>query len=130
MPRFCFLIPTIFISLLSYAQFNVEKLEPDSSNYENIYVKKVGEDNLQSTYVIWVKKEVKSHYHAHHTEVVFVFSGKGLMSLDGKEQKIKRGSTVRIPSGSVHSVITTSKKPLKVLSVQSPKFDGDRIWVK
>lgn len=129
MPRL--LISTaLFISyFIGHAQVNVEKTQPDSSNYENIYVKKIAEDHLQSTYAIWVKDKVKPHYHAHHTEVVFVVSGRGIMRLGDEVFKIKKGSTIRIPSNTVHAVVTTSRKPLKVISVQAPKFDGDRVWV-
>ena len=39
-------------------------------------------------------------------------------------------TTIKIPATTIHSVETISKKPLKVVSVQAPKFDGDRIWVQ
>ena len=44
---------------------------------------------------------------------------------------IKKGDVIVIPKGTVHSVVTKSKKPLLVVSVQSPRFVGkDRVWVK
>lgn len=113
----------------SQAQFNIENVKPDSSTFENIYVKKIAEDKLQSTYAIWVKEKVKPHYHANHTEVVFVVSGRGMMRLGDEVLKIKKGSVIRIPAETVHAVVTTSRKPLKVISIQAPKFDGDRVWV-
>lgn len=104
-------------------------VQPDSTNYANVYVKKMAEDSLQSTFIIWVKKEVKPHFHAHHTELIAVLDGSGTMTLDGQSFTIQKGDFFMIPMGSVHSVITTSTEPLKVMSIQSPRFDGDRIWV-
>ncbi|MFY0644818.1 MAG: cupin domain-containing protein [Bacteroidia bacterium] len=105
------------------------KIQPDSSNFENVYVKKIAEDSLQSSFMIWVKEGVKSHYHATHTEIIQVVNGKGIMTIGDKSFKIKKGDYFVIPIGEVHSVITTSRKPLKVISIQSPRYDGDRVWV-
>ena len=130
MQRILIILYTAGISLFANAQqLNPEKIQPDSTSYENIFVKKIAEDSLQSTFVIWIKNEVKSHFHAYHTEYVHILSGKGIMTLNNDTFNIKKGDAIIIPKTSVHSVITTSKKPLKVVSVQAPKFDGDRVWV-
>lgn len=107
-----------------------KSLEPDSSNYENVYVKKLHSDSLSSTFAIWVKNEVKPHKHLNHSEVVSVVSGKGSMTVDGVTTTIQKGDVVLIPKGTVHSVVTIGRKPLLVISVQAPMFVGkDRIWV-
>ena len=130
MQRILIILYTVTITFLANAQqIKSSDLQPDSTTYQNIHVKKIAEDSLQSTFVIWIKKEVKPHYHAHHTEYVQVLSGKGIMKLNDITFKIKKGDAMVIPRGSVHSVITTSRKPLKVVSVQAPKYDGDRIWI-
>jgi mannose-6-phosphate isomerase-like protein (cupin superfamily) len=111
--------------------YDGKKLIPDSTTYENVYVKPLYSDSLSSTYAIWVKKAVKSHKHVKHTEVVTVLQGKGVMTVGGQERKIKKGDVVIIPKGTPHAVITTSRKPLLVISVQAPRFKGkDRIWIK
>ena len=80
--------------------------------------------------MIWVKKSVRPHYHAEHTETVSVLKGKGIMQLGDSSFKIKKGTVVVIPKGTIHSVRVTSRKPLLVLSVQAPEFKGkDRIFV-
>ena len=96
------------------ALLNVKSVKPDSSGFENIYVKKVAEDAKQSTFIIWIKQGVKAHYHATHTEFVTVISGRGIMQLGDKTFKVKKGDCVVIPLGEAHSALTTSKKPLKV----------------
>jgi mannose-6-phosphate isomerase-like protein (cupin superfamily) len=49
----------------------------------------------------------------------------------GKSKRgIKKGDLIFIPKGTPHAVKTISAVPLKVISVQSPLFDGsDRIMI-
>jgi mannose-6-phosphate isomerase-like protein (cupin superfamily) len=96
----------------------------------NIYSRMVAGDSLSSSFVIVIKKEVRPHKHAAHSEHVFVLAGSGQMKLSGKSFEIKKGDLVFIPKNEVHSVTNTGKLPLKVLSIQSPYFDGsDKVMV-
>jgi mannose-6-phosphate isomerase-like protein (cupin superfamily) len=52
------------------------------------------------------------------------------MRLDSSTFTIRKGDVVFIPQKSIHTVKTVSKEPLKVISIQTPLFDGDRIWVE
>jgi hypothetical protein len=71
MQRIHIILWTLLISAGAMAQrIDTHHINPDSTNYPNVYVKKIAEDSLQSTYIIWIKNTVKSHYHAHHTELV------------------------------------------------------------
>jgi quercetin dioxygenase-like cupin family protein len=79
---------------------------------------------LQSTFFIAIKKQVLHHYHKEHSECIVVLSGKGEMTLREQKIKLRAGIQVSIPKNTVHSVIVTSKRPLKVISIQSPIFDG------
>lgn len=126
----------IFILLLATSKIQAQsyegkKLVPDSANFANVLVRRVHTDANASVFAIWVKQEVKPHKHIHHSEVVTVLRGKGIMQVDGINRAIRKGDFVVIPQGTVHSVVTTSRKPLLVISVQSPEFDGsDRIWIE
>ena len=102
------------------------------AEYDNIHVMKIEEDSLQSTFVIWVKKSVKEHFHAEHTENLIVLEGKAEMKLGDSVFVISKGDYLNIPKGTPHAVLSVlSKKPLKVLSIQSPYFDGkDRVFVE
>lgn len=100
------------------------------SNYDNIYSRTIASDSLSSSFVIFIKKEVKKHKHATHTENVYILDGDGEMVLGDKTFKVKKGDMIFIPMNTVHSLKVTSSVPVKVLSVQSPHFDGkDRIFV-
>lgn len=98
---------------------------------ENIYVRPLYSDSLSSSFVIFIKKEVKLHKHTAHTEHVIVLEGAGTMVLGDSTFTIKKGDVVFIPKGTAHKVVTLSKEPLKVISIQSPYFDGsDRLMLE
>jgi mannose-6-phosphate isomerase-like protein (cupin superfamily) len=127
------LIALFFPVLLSAkAQKNHQNLDTIKAPavYENIYARSLYTDSATvSGFVIFIKKEVKLHKHVEHTEQVLVLDGEALMTLGEKEFKVKKGDLILIPKNTFHSVKTTSKKPLKVLSVQAPFFDGkDRVF--
>lgn len=99
--------------------------------YDNIYSRPIYHDSLLSGFVIFIKKEVKLHKHLHHSEQVVVLDGKGNMQLGDKKITIKKGDVLIIPKNTPHSLIVTSNTPVKVLSTQSPYFDGaDRVLVE
>lgn len=101
---------------------NTESIEPGNTSLTN---KTLFSDSLASSFCIIIKSEVKSHKHLKHTEHVVVQEGEGVMKLGDKEFTIKEGDVIFIPKNTVHSVIVKGKKPLKVLSIQSPNFNGD-----
>lgn len=108
---------------------NLPDFQPEMA-YENIHVHKLDTDPLASTFVIWVKNSVKEHYHQDHTEIVYVMEGTGVMTLGEETREVKPGDYIFIPKGTHHSVKVTSTDPMKVLSVQTPEFDGsDRVFV-
>jgi mannose-6-phosphate isomerase-like protein (cupin superfamily) len=80
--------------------------------------------------VLFIKKEVRKHKHAFHSEQVIILEGEGLMWMAGKEFKVKKGDIIFIPKQTIHALKVTSDVPVKVLSIQSPGFDGsDRIFI-
>jgi mannose-6-phosphate isomerase-like protein (cupin superfamily) len=99
------------------------------ANFENIYNRPLYSDSLTSSFVIFIKKEVKEHKHESHAEHVIVLDGTAEMKLGEKSFTIKKGDMIFIPKNTWHSVKTTSAIPLKVISIQAPNFDGkDRIF--
>lgn len=109
-------------------QINTLELEPGNTG---LTTKNLFNDSLSSSFCIIIKNEVKAHKHMKHSEHVIVQSGEAVMRLGEKEFNIKEGDVIFIPKGTVHSVIVKGKKPLKVLSIQSPYFDGsDRVMAE
>lgn len=125
-----FLLPTVFAWAQTPLYGSLDNVQP-TSEYDNIHVAKLHTDPLVSSFVIWVKKEVKLHKHADHSEHVLILEGSGNMTLGDDEFELIKGMMIYIPKGMAHSVQVTSKKPLKVLSIQAPEFTGkDRIMLK
>lgn len=106
------------------AQHTVPDTVKAPAAYENVHVVKIASDSLSTTFVIFIKKEVKLHRHNQHTENVIVLDGEGEMQLGDKKFRVKKGDHVFIPKGTKHAVVVKSKKPMKVMSIQSPNFDG------
>jgi len=88
-------------------------------------------DSLQSSFRLTIPNRVVAHYHQFHTENIFVLQGRAEMRMNDTILLIKKGMHVSIPKGTIHSVEKVlSRRPLVVISVQSPYFDGkDRIVV-
>src|SRR5581483_10808732 len=66
-------------------------------SFENIYSRPIYSDSLSSSFVIYIKKNVKPHKHISHTEHVYVLEGEGEMMLGDKNFKIKKGDMIFIP---------------------------------
>lgn len=121
---------TLLISGFTFSQevTNLETIAPETA-YENILVKKLYSDAKSTFFIIWIKKEVKSHKHLTHTESIVVLEGKGKMTVGKKTFKIKEGDHFVILENTFHSLRVNSKTPLKVISVQAPEFLGkDRVF--
>ena len=102
-----------------------------SESYENILVKKLSDDENQTSFMIWIRESVPLHKHAHHTENIFVLKGKGEMTINDEKFVIKKGDYFSIPKNSWHALKVLSSSPMQVISIQSPQFLGkDRIYPK
>ncbi|MCG8576449.1 MAG: cupin domain-containing protein [Flavobacteriales bacterium] len=124
-----FFLSITFIGV-SQEIMKLKKVEP-AKDYDNILVQKLNSDDFQSSFVIWIKKEVKLHKHTHHTENIYVIEGKGEMRIGKETYQVKKGDYFNIPKNTPHALKVTSSKPMKVLSIQSPKFLGqDRIFIE
>ena len=132
MRTFFVMLGLIGLTRICTAQLNRANLDTINppENLENVFVKPLYQDTGDvSSYLIFIKKEVKTHKHLQHAEHVYVAQGEGIMTLGDKEFVVKSGSFIFIPKNTFHSVRTTSVMPLKVISIQAPFFDGkDRIF--
>ena len=109
---------------------SLDTIQPPA-DYENIYFRPVYSDSLVSSFVIFVKKQVREHKHVTHTEHVYILDGTGEMTLDKKTFPVKKGDVISIPKNTFHSLKTTSVTPIKVFSLQAPVFDGkDRVFAE
>jgi mannose-6-phosphate isomerase-like protein (cupin superfamily) len=61
------------------------------------------------------------HYHKRATELYYVLEGSGVVSLDGAEHEVRKGSLVHIPPGVVHG----ARGKMRVLVVGIPDIAED-----
>ncbi|MBL7889776.1 MAG: cupin domain-containing protein [Bacteroidia bacterium] len=124
---FFFVLPLISIG----QTFQILDTIKAPAAYENIYSRAIASDSLSSSFVIFIKKEVKKHKHLEHSEHIYVLEGEGDMLLGDKMIRIKKGDVLFVPKNTPHYLKVTSKEPVKVLSIQSPYFDGkDRVFIE
>lgn len=128
------LYPLLFIAFATPA-FSQNSQNTDTihcpAEIENVYSRPLYSDSLCSSFVIFIKKEVKLHKHLYHTEHVTVLEGEATMILGEKVFTVKKGDFIFIPKNTPHKVVTTSTTPLKVISIQAPYFDGtDRVLLE
>jgi mannose-6-phosphate isomerase-like protein (cupin superfamily) len=103
----------------------------ESGLNDNITVLNLKHDSLSSSFLISIKNKVGLHKHLYHAEHVYVISGEGEMILGDESFFVKEGDYIFIPINTPHAVKVISKVPLKVISIQSPYFDGkDRILLE
>ena len=89
------------------------------SAVSNGLANKYSSDN-DFTLELWISPSIQS------TNVTTLFAD----TTDGIGLYWEKGDIIFIPMNTVHSLKVTSSIPVKVLSVQSPRFDGkDRIFV-
>jgi mannose-6-phosphate isomerase-like protein (cupin superfamily) len=129
MKQFIIIILILFpVVVFSQDIINVSEIKP-GVEYDNIHVKKIDTDTNSSTFIIWIKKGVKSHKHEKHSEVIHVIEGSGVMTINNISFDIKVNDYFRIPQNTFHSLRVLSNEPMKVLSIQAPEFLGkDRVF--
>lgn len=132
-PYLLFISFIVFIfcshKVLAQKVSNIDELKP-TEDFDNVHVQKLYSDLNSTAFVIWVKNSVKPHYHAQHSESLYVLSGTGTMKIGDEITEIGPGDCFTIPEKMIHSVEVKGDVPLKVLSIQAPEFLGkDRIYV-
>lgn len=68
------------------------------------------------------------HYHPNCEEVLYVISGQGLQSYNGRTVLLKAGMTIRIPANVKHNMVNTGTEPLRTL-VSFSSGDRQTVWV-
>lgn len=124
------LISSLFSIILSAQHtYHIPSVQP-TANFENAHILPLDSDSLTSSFIIWVKQDVPLHYHRFHTEQVLILEGEGIMQFGDERRQVVVGDFITIPPNTVHGVRVTSDVAMKVLSIQSPRFEGkDRIFV-
>jgi quercetin dioxygenase-like cupin family protein len=79
---------------------------------------------------IAVKEEIKMHRHKDGSHVLYIVSGRGTATLDGKSVSLKPGTVVHIPKGSTHNIKAEGGE-MQILDFAQPPFDPAQMeWIK
>lgn len=129
--KILFILMALCNTVFSQPQTNIQTIQPQEK-FENIFAQKIFSDTSGTGFVIWIKNNVKAHKHEHHTEHLYIIEGEGKMRLGDNFIQIRSGDYIVIPAGTIHSVEEVlSETILKVLSIQTPEFDGtDRVFIE
>jgi len=71
---------------------------------------------------------VAPHVHGHETELLYVLSGSGTMTVAGTELAITASSVIQVPAGTEHAVVAT--EPIVALQVYTPAGPEQRFKAK
>lgn len=79
---------------------------------------------------ISVKDEIKMHVHRDGNHVIYIVSGGGTATLDGKPVTLKPGMILHIPKGSTHNIKAEGGE-LTIMDFAHPPFDPAKMeWIK
>ena len=125
-----FLLGVVFFGYVAHSQeTKAIALIQAPKQYDNIHVERIFGDSLSTSFMIWIKDTVATHKHEVHNETIHVLEGKAKFYFNDNITVIKAGEVLFIPKNNWHAVKVTSRKPLKVISTQSPGFYGkDRVF--
>ena len=84
-----------------------------------------GGDFKVKTIEVHPSQRLSYQQHTHRAEHWFVVAGEGVVTLDGAELPVRRGSAVDVPAGAAHRVHNTGLVPLVFVEVQQGDYLGE-----
>ncbi len=79
---------------------------------------------------VTIKDETKEHYHKKLTECYYVLKGSIAVEIDGKTEKLEKGSLIMIYPNTNHKAKRTSEEDAEILVVCCPPWsEEDEILV-
>ncbi len=73
-------------------------------------------------------KQNPVHFHPNCEEILYVLSGQGIHSYNGRTVALKAGMTIRIPPKIKHNLVNTGTEPLRTL-VSFSTGDRRTVWL-
>ena len=75
------------------------------------------------------KQVIPPHYHEHSTEVFYVLSGSGTMTIAGETVAMHPGDTVVCEPRELHAAENSSTEEWEYVVFKTNWKDGDSVWV-
>lgn len=99
---------------------SIELIKPETSGSKLMSI---------ATILINSGEESKEHFHKVMEEIYYITEGEGEIIIDDICSKIKIGSAILLPIGSKHKIKNTGKSVLKFISVDSPPYDENDVYM-
>lgn len=80
--------------------------------------------------LVQVEKEIRTHIHSEHDEIIYALSADGEFRLGESVRKLKTGDLIYVPAGVPHGLVGADSA---LLSIYAPYYDSknpDRVWVE
>ncbi len=124
------MISSFFLYSIGQSIYTPSLVNPEK-DFENVFRDEIFSDSLSSSFLIIIKKGVDLHKHKFHSEHIYVLSGTGEMVLGEENISIAEGDVLIIPKNTAHSLEVTSRDPMRVISIQAPRYEGkDMIMIE
>lgn len=81
-------------------------------------------ENMDIAHVI-ISNETKEHYHKKLTECYYVLKGSIVMEIDGKTEKLEKGSLIMIYPNTNHKARKISKENAEILVICCPPWSEE-----
>jgi mannose-6-phosphate isomerase len=82
-------------------------------------------DHKVKRITVWPGKRLSLQYHQKRSEHWVVVSGRGLVSVDGKQVKLAENEAIDIPLGAQHRIENIGDEPLVFIEVQQGEYFGE-----
>lgn len=103
---------------------NIEKATLDNKNFRKVLF--TGPKSQLVVMALKPGEDIGKEKHPNTDQFVRVEAGKAKAEIGGKEYRLKEGSAVVIPAGTVHNIINTSKEEtLKLYTIYTPPEHPD-----
>jgi mannose-6-phosphate isomerase-like protein (cupin superfamily) len=75
--------------------------------------------SISAIFDTWLEpgQEIWPHYHPDFEEIYYILSGYGVMTIGDEHKEIARGDVVYIPPLAMHTLLNTSDRPLRFVTV-------------
>ena len=83
-----------------------------------------GRSESLSNHIVIVRSRELPHRHNRHDSTVTILEGRGTMVVGKEKRRVRAGSVLFIPRGTVHNYTNESEKSTVALVVFAPPFDG------
>jgi mannose-6-phosphate isomerase-like protein (cupin superfamily) len=98
--------------------FDLNKLAIKNKNYRKVY------DTTEESQIVLMslfpKEEIGEEVHETNTQIINIVEGEGIAIIEHEKHRFISGSTIIIPSGTLHNIINTGNKALKLYTIYSP----------